>query len=148
VNAKRLASVISEGEVGTGSVRFGAVTITPTQRLVANVDELIVGKIKSIGAIEGTLVTVSKRDGYRFFVEDRIRERRIECHFRDDLLSTVLAAFEKHVIVRGVMWSRKDGEPQRIEVRSFETLEDDAQLPRARAVRGILRGVEFYAEYD
>jgi len=46
VNAKRLASVISEGEVGTGSVRFGAVTITPTQRLVANVDELIVGKIK------------------------------------------------------------------------------------------------------
>lgn len=146
--AKRLASILASGEVGTSTVRIGQISVTPTQRLSASVDELIVGKLKSIGAVEGVLVTVSKRDGYRFYVEDRVRGRRVECHFQDDLLRTVLAAFDQRVIVRGVVWSRKDGDPQRIDVNSFEVVEDDSQLPRARAVRGILRGIEFGDERD
>ncbi len=147
-NARRLASILAEGDVGTSTVRLGPVTITPTRRLAAAVDELIVGKLKSIGTVEGALVTVSKRDGYRFFVEDRVGGRRVECHFRLDLLGAVLAAFDKRVMVRGVVWSRKDGMPQRIDVRSFEVLEDDDALPRARAVRGILSGIEYGDEHD
>jgi hypothetical protein len=123
--------------------RSASLSITPTQKLAASVDELIVGKLKSIGTVEGVLVTVSKRDGFRFYVEDRVRGKRVECHFREDLLATVLTAFDRRVIVRGVVWSRKDGEAQRIEVRSFEIVEEDAKLPRVREMRGILRGVEY-----
>jgi hypothetical protein len=144
-HARRLASVLnsSSSEVGTSSIRMGPISITPTQKLAASVDELIVGKLKSIGTVEGVLVTVSKRDGFRFYVEDRVRGKRVECHFREDLLATVLTAFDRRVIVRGVVWSRKDGEAQRIEVRSFEIVEEDAKLPRVREMRGILRGVEY-----
>ncbi|HET7623371.1 MAG TPA: hypothetical protein VFK39_15810 [Gemmatimonadaceae bacterium] len=147
-SAKRLAGILAAGEVGTSTIRIGPVTVAPTQRVAANVDEIIMGKVKSIGAVEGLLVTVSKRDGYRFFVQDRVRDHRVECHFKDDLLGSVLKAFDKLVIVRGVVWSRKDGAPQRIDVRSFEVLENDAQLPRANMVRGILRGIEYRGEYD
>lgn len=146
--ARRLAAVLSDGETGTGSVHFGRVTVTPTQRLVAAVDDVIGGKLKSLGAVEGTLLMVGKRDGYRFSVEDRARGVRVECRFRDELLPRVLGAFEKRVSVRGVVWSRRDGQPTHVDVRQFEVLEDDASLPRARDVRGILRPVAFGAGDD
>lgn len=146
--AKRLATLLSDGEVGTGSVRFGEILVTPTTRLVATVNDEVRGTLKSFGAVEGVLLMVSKRDGYRFSVEDRLRGVRVECRFDDKLLPTVLAAFEKRVSVRGVVWSRRDGQPTLVEVRSFEVLEDDARLPRAWEVRGILRDISYSAEYD
>lgn len=146
--AKRLAIVLSDGETGTGSVHFGHLAVVPTQRLVAAVDDVVGGKLKSLGAVEGTLLMVGKRDGYRFSVEDRVRGIRVECRFRDDLLPRVLAAFEKRVSVRGVVWSRRDGQPTHVDVRAFEVLEDDAALPRARDVRGILRPIAFGAGDD
>jgi hypothetical protein len=146
--AKRLAVVLSDGETGTGSVHFGHLAVTPTHRLIAAVDDEMGGKLKSLGAVEGTLLMVGKRDGYRFSVEDRVRGLRVECRFRDELLPRVLGAFEKRVSVRGIVWSRRDGQPTHVDVRAFEVLEDDAALPRARDVRGILRPIAFGAGDD
>ncbi len=138
--ARRLAELLNRGEPGNGFVRLGSVTVAPSKRLAANVDELTLGRLKSIGTLEGTLVTVSMRDGLRCYVDDRRWGRRIECHLHEDLLPSVLNAFGKCVLVRGVAWSRQDGTPQRFEVRTFELLPDAVELPRARTVRGILRG--------
>lgn len=145
-SARRLSETLTATDSGTSVVRIGAVKIQPTKRTAANVDEIIVGKLKSIGTIEGTLETVTHREGYRFFVEDRRTGRRVACHFQRDLLPRVLAAFERRVIVRGVVWSRETGDPTHIDVRDFEVLPVDDDLPRASAVRGILRGLERDAE--
>jgi hypothetical protein len=139
--ARRLSEIANIGNgVGASEFRFGSVLIAPTSHGVANIDELIVGKYKSIGSVEGHLATISDERGLHFSVKDRLRGRAVPCYFDEKLLPRVVEAFRRRVIVRGVVWSRRDGLPQRIDARDFEIVPDDNELPNAGAVRGALRG--------
>lgn len=145
--AKRLAEVLSEADVGLNTLRFGGIAVQPSKRIAGNVDDLIASRQKSIGTIEGRLVTLTTvGDRPIFYVEDRVRELRVRCNFNDEILDQVIRAFNHRVSVRGVIWSRQDGVPQRIDVTQFEVLRDDVELPRARDVRGILRDLVPHAQ--
>lgn len=146
--ARKFVQKVKMGEAGSVTVGLGETTIAPTQRITANVEELTVGRVKSIGSVDGKLIAVSMGDGLRFSVDDRVRGRRVECRFSDQLLEHVLGAFGKRVIARGFLWSRADGVPQRIDVRALEVVEPDENLPRASAVMGILGGAVSYVEDD
>ncbi len=138
--AKRLAEILNEADIGVSTARFGSIAIQPSKRIAGNVDELISGRQKSIGTIEGRLVTLTTRgDRPIFFVEDRARKLRVQCNFGEEIFDRVVHAFNRRVSVRGTIWSRPDGVPQLIDVAHFELLQEDADLPSARDVRGILR---------
>lgn len=137
--ARKFSEIVNAGRVGSTSLRFGSVPIKPSKRVAGNVDGIISGRQKSIGSIEGRLVTLTVRDQFVIYVVDRVSQRRVECHITDEMLPIVRDAFNNRVIVRGVIWASKDGSPQRVDVRQFEAIKPDDLLPKSRDVRGILK---------
>lgn len=140
---RRLIQLAAESDAGRARLTFGSEEVTPSPNVTAHVNELIKGNLPSIGSIEGTLVGVSGEDGtYSIAIHDRLRGRRVRCTIKETDLPRALSAFESRVIARGIIHSRSDGSAIRIEVRSFETVPPDSQLPTAAQVAGILSGYE------
>lgn len=65
--------------------------------------------------------------------------QRVRCYFPENLLPEVFDRFRKRVEVSGVIHYRKNGSPVSIEAEHIIGLPDDAELPTAGDVRGILR---------
>lgn len=138
--SRKLVNIAIQSEYGRSRYTFGDTSITPTEAVSANIEKIIKSDLRSIGSIEGTLIGVEGSDGaYRISVKDRLRGRRVPCKIPPDMLRRALDNFESRVTVRGVLWSRSDGTPVRIDVRDFELMPSDDELPTAREIRGILR---------
>lgn len=126
---RQLANLTTPPDSGVGRLRF------------ANVDDIVTGRLRSIGSIEGTLNGIkTAKSGYEIVVMDRLRKRSVQCTLPRALRQLALDAFEKRVIVRGVIWSRRDGFPQRIEGLTLEVVPADSELPTPAAMRGFLVG--------
>ena len=141
--SRRLMQIAQEFDAGTAMLGFGNTKLRPSEEYTSRVETILRADVPSIGSIEGTLVGVSVGDGtYRIFVHDRLRNRRTPCVIASDLLSSALAAFEKRVIVRGIISTKPDGTATRINVRRFEVIPPDDELPSRHEVRGIMAGYE------
>jgi hypothetical protein len=128
--AERLASVLKDRQQDRViSIRVSAPKIQETavvsERLIANVKALSVQRFRDIGAVEGTLVSVSMaRRPYTFSVRDPIHQRLIPCSFRLEHLETVRDALMKRVSVRGYITYSEDGVPVRLSaIESLAVLE-------------------------
>jgi len=141
--SRRLTELATRADAGRARLRFGTTAVAPSPFVAANVDSIIKGDLPSIGSIEGQLVRIEDNNGaYRIGLRDRFRQRTVVCHIPESLVKSALGAFDRRVIVRGRLWSRRDGTPLRIDVRSFEVIAEDNALPTWDAVRGILRNYE------
>lgn len=139
----RLMQLVSASSAGKARLGFGATSIAPSAIVGAHVDAIIRGSIRSIGSVDGKLIGIAGEDGsYRIAVHDRLRDRKIACSIPEHLLARALNAFNSRVVVRGVLTSRSDGTAIRIEVRDFEQIPPDSELPTGRQVRGLLSGHE------
>jgi len=141
--SRKLMDLVGEASSGKARLAWGDTKVTPSPLVHANVSQLIRGDLRSIGSIEGQLFGVQGAEGtYTISIKDQRRNRKIPCIIHSDLLQTALAHFETRVIVRGTVWSREDGTPTKIEVRSLDPIPPDEELPTRQDVRGILRNLK------
>lgn len=142
--SRRLMELVTESDAGRSRLQFGEEEVRPSTTLGEHVEALMRGNLRSIGSIEGKLISVSAGGDGAYFIAilDRLRGRKVRCHIPDTMRDRALSSFESRVIARGIIWSRNDGSAVRIDVRDFEVVPPDDQLPRADDVRGILRGYE------
>lgn len=111
-----------------------------TRKAGANVEEVIGPRLESFGTVEGHLQGLITHDRKVFYIYDTLDGRRIECSFGARVpLDQVLAAFEKRVMARGLIRSRRTGERVSIEVAELRILPREEDLPTADSVRGILK---------
>lgn len=140
--SRKFISILNEFDKGKAQAKFGQITVKPSPKVAEHVATIMRGDLRSIASVDGFLVVVGvgQHGGYEIAINDRLRNRRIRCHIPDELLSRAMSAFEKRVVVRGLMWSRADGSAIRIDVRDFDVVPTDDQLPTRQQVRGILNG--------
>lgn len=137
-SARELTGALREEGIARVRVRTNGRAVEISQRLAANVDELIKGKVKSIGSVEGRLETVSLHGSPYFNVYERLSGEGVRCYFSEEQLEKVKSALGERVRVSGVIWSRRTGEMVSIQVREVEIFPDESDLPPADAIRGIL----------
>jgi hypothetical protein len=123
------------------SIRFrrGQKQVEVTGQLSVNVDELIGPKYEGLGTIEGTLEAITIHGRHEFSIYDALDNRRVRCTFGAAIpLAEIKAGFGGRVSAYGTIHYRASGEPVSVDVESFEALPDDADLPSADDVRGLL----------
>lgn len=131
----------SHNGVGRIEVGIGAQRVEVTQNVQANVTEVTKEKLRSMGAIEGTIEAISVHGQKRFVLYDRQWGRAVKCVFDFDEHKIFEGLWNKRVLVRGIIWARADGRPVSIQVSKPEdiyTFPPDDVLPTASQVRGIL----------
>ncbi|MGQ0643565.1 MAG: hypothetical protein ACT4P6_22690 [Gemmatimonadaceae bacterium] len=127
---RELAELRPPSDAGLTRLQFGNEAVEPSLHVAANVEEITVGRFQSIGSVDGFLYGVMTAEGgYRISIKDRARGKAVHCTVPREMRKDALDSFEQRVIVRGIIWSRKDGHPQRIEAKSIERVLPDDQLP-------------------
>ncbi len=108
-----------------------------------NVEEIVGPRLESFGTIEGYLQGLITHERKEFYVYDTLGGRRVVCSFGARIpLEQILAAFEKRVMTRGLIRSRRTGEHLSIEVMELKELPREEDLPSADSVRGILKAIK------
>ena len=142
LKAKEIVSIINGkverisffGNAGEGSKR-----VRVTQRVAANVDQLVGTSTTAMGAIEGTLETLTIHGGAAFNIYDVITARRIRCVCDRKTLNELAAPdiMGKRVLVDGEIKFNLHGHPVSIKVIHHRLLRDRKDLPQAKDIRGL-----------
>lgn len=127
---ERVAVFGNHGEGGTRRVRV-------TQRVAANIDQLIGTSTTASGSVEGTLETLTIHGGTAFNVYDAITQRKVRCLCDRKVLDELAAALGKRVLVEGEVRYNVHGQPVSIKVERNRVLRTADQLPQAKDIRGI-----------
>lgn len=108
-----------------------------THRSVANVNELLGGKRKSYGSLDGKLDLITDRGGLRFEISDRLTKVNIRCYINQEDVKKVIEAFGERVKISGLLNYRKDGTITSIKVDEFRVVKDKDR-PNFHDMIGIL----------
>lgn len=95
-----------------------------THKSVANVNELLGGKKKAYGSLDGKLNLIADRGGLRFEILDRLTGVNVRCYFNQEDIENVVGAFRKRVKISGLLNYRKDGTIVSIKVDELRIIED------------------------
>lgn len=140
-SAKELVDVIGESVSSVTITGGEQEAVGLTKQLSVNVEEIIGARLESFGTVEGYLEAISVHRKRQFYIYDLLTGRGVECFFGDRLpLDYVLSAFTKRVAARGLIRSRRTGEPVSIEVAEMTIMPGEDELPPADKVKGILAG--------
>lgn len=142
LKAKEIVSIINGkvervalfGNAGEGSVR-----VRVTQRVAANVDQLVGTSTTARGALEGTLETITIHGGAAFNIYDVITARRIRCMCDRRTLNELTSpeVIGKRILVDGEIRFNLHGQPVSIKVAEHRLLRDRKDLPQAKDIRGL-----------
>lgn len=127
---ERIAVFGNAGEGGTKRIRV-------TQRVAANVDQLIGTSTVAKGSVEGTLETLTIHGGTAFNVYDMITLRKVRCVCDRKTLDELASALGKRVLVEGEVRYNVYGQPISIKVEQHRILRTADQLPQAKDIRGL-----------
>jgi hypothetical protein len=142
LKAKEIVSIIN-GKVDRisffGNTGDGSVRVRVTQRVAANVDQLVGTSTTATGAIEGTLETITIHGGSAFNIYDVITARRIRCVCDRKTLNdlTTPDVIGKRILVDGEIKFNLHGQPVSIKVAQHRLLRDRKDLPQAKDIRGL-----------
>lgn len=135
--AKRLVSTI-RGEVTKITIQAqGIRPVAITQRVAANVDELIGPQYEAYGSIEGMLETLSVHGRPHFTIYDVLTRRGVQCLIPQGLVSKAHSAFQKRVAVSGKIKYTRRGKPVSISAEDLRVLREKHELPQAKDIEGI-----------
>jgi hypothetical protein len=90
------------------------------------------------GTVEGRLETIQDKGTLLIYVRDLLFNSSVRCYFDEAMLPQVFDSFRRRVEITGTIHYRRNGTPTSIEAASIVQLPDDADLPSADDVRGIL----------
>lgn len=111
-----------------------------SSRVIEHVEAVLAPEVESIGTVEGTLEGLIIHGKKRFLIFDPLTGRQVTCYFTERVdWETVLKAFGKRVAASGFLRSRRSGEKVSIHVNRLYVFPPDEELPRAEAVRGVLK---------
>lgn len=141
LTAKRLVSLLNGkverisifGNVGVGSTG----TVRATQRIAANVDQLLGIGTVAVGSVEGTLETVTIHGGTSFNIYDTITHRRVRCVCDRERLDELEGCLGSRVLVEGEIRYNVQGQPISIKVENHRVLRSVEELPQATDIRGL-----------
>ncbi len=92
-----------------------------------------------IGTIEGRLEVIQDTAGIlKIRVRDLLYPKPIDCVVPDQMIDDVLGSFRRRVEIEGLIHYRSDGTPISILTQMIDLLPEDADLPSADEVRGIM----------
>lgn len=141
-NLRRLAGYTTNGKAASVLVRAPslelAAPVSPV--VVAHVDRVL-AQGDAIGAIEGSLDTVSVHSQPYFTLYDAVTQRGVRCYFPTDWRARVVAALGKRMLVHGRLRRDPSGAPR--EMRDIDEL---VELGKADGSPDNLAGV--YAGLD
>jgi hypothetical protein len=120
---RRLAGYTTNGKaaavtISAPSLRLAA-PVTPA--LAAQVDRAL-SQGDAIGAIEGSLDTISVHGQPYFTLYDALTGRGVRCYFRDEWKAKAIAALGKRMLVHGRLRRDPSGAPR--EMRDIDDLEE------------------------
>lgn len=137
----RVLSEISEGDKKRPIEMRIWVKRTPTS-MSADIGQVISEdwrtEYSDFGTVEGRLETIQDKGTLLIYVRDLLFNASVRCYFDETMLPLVFESFRKRVEITGTIHYRKNGTPTSIEAASIVALPDDADLPSADDVRGIL----------
>lgn len=136
--ARELTGALEEEGVERLHVRSNGRRVEVTRRLAGNVDDLLGGKLESIGSVEGRLETVALHGRAYFNVYDAVTGAAVKCYFPSEMLEEVRDALGRRVVVSGTLWSDRSGDVQRVKAREIELLPEEEELPPAETAEGML----------
>lgn len=113
-----------------GNREQGPNVLNVTERVAASVKDIIGPKYTALGSVEGLLLAINARGLLYFVIYDSIYGSRVRCDIPDRLKREALDAFEKRVLVAGMVARDREGHPRHVAVDSIrrldaETLPDD-----------------------
>lgn len=111
-----------------------------TQRIAANVDDLVHRSYVSEGSIEGVMEMVTLHEHVYFRVYDAINGWGVPCYFGLQQVDEVRVGLGKRISVRGRIRSDRLGKPMSIQVVDLRLL-GGQDLPTPSDIRGIARGM-------
>lgn len=140
-HVRDLAGIVGTDETDDTRVRIWAKKqpVSVTHKSVAHVAVLLNEAYEDFGTIEGRIQVISEQGTLHVFVTEPIRNRRIRCHFDEEMLPAFMAAFRRRVEVAGRIRYRRDGTPLSIAAKTLSEFPPSADLPNFREMRGIFR---------
>lgn len=141
--AKELTTVLDDSvtKLTYAVSRNGDVTgpLPLTQRVAANVDDILGSARVSLGSVEGTVEILSGISEY-FTIVDRITGRKIRCECDRATLADLAANhWEKNVVVTGEITEDRSGHPKTMKVRRYRPLKDQKDLPQPEDLLGLYK---------
>lgn len=107
-----------------------------SKHLVAHVDELIGPKLVAIGALEGTLETLTIHGATTFSIYDSITGSRLVCNCDRKALDLAIRYFGQRVSVSGEVNYDSQGAATSIKVDAIQAF-PTGPLPQAKDIRGL-----------
>lgn len=115
------------------------VTVNPEIAHVIREDQKVA--YEAYGTVEGRLRAIQDKGSVTLQIRDDLLGLTLDCYVKEDLLQEAFLSFRKRVEVVGLIHYRRNGLPASIEADRITQLPDDAELPSAEEVRGLLRVV-------
>ena len=136
-HAKKIVAPLNDDVERVALIGPSGDTVTPSQRLAANVDDLLPKEHDELGSVEGKLETLSIHGGTTFAIWEVLTGARVECRFPPEMLDEAHAAFRHRVSVSGRIRYSRTGRPLSIRVEHIRILRSSSELPQARDLEGI-----------
>ena len=105
-----------------------------TERVAASVKDIIAPRSTTPGAVEGLLQGINSRGLLYFVIYDLVYGHRVRCDIPDTLKPCALSAFDRRVLVTGMVARDAEGHPRHITVEEIEPISSE-ELPRS--IRGL-----------
>lgn len=110
-------------------------TAEVTARASTHIEQLLTERYHALGAVEGTIETVSIHGGKRFVLYHSRTRKAVRCTFKDDeWLKRAADVLGRRVSVMGTVYSNARGEPVRVEAQSLRVLRTREELPTTRSL--------------
>ena len=137
--AKRLAD-LTKGNERVVIVRTALRSVSVSQRISANVDDLVNRSYVSDGSVEGVIemVTIHERPYFRIY--DATHGLGVPCYFRQESFDEVRTALGQRATITGRLRSDRLGKPESMELSGIRILGLEP-LPTPSEVRGIASGM-------
>ena len=137
--AKRLAD-LTRGNERAVIVRTARRSVEVSQRISANVDDLVSRSYVSEGSVEGVIEMVTIHERTYFRIYDATHGWGVPCYFRQEDLDEVRDALGKRASITGRLRSDRLGKPESMQVSAIRLLGLEP-LPTPSEVRGIASGM-------
>lgn len=128
----RIEGITLEGSAD-GTVESARVT----QRVAANVDEVVGGRYTALGSVEGRLEVISIHRGIHANIYDRLTGKKIQCICDLDLLEELTDHIGNRLLVEGEVRYNKYGEPTSIDAKGYRVIRPREELPQPDQMVGL-----------
>ncbi len=133
----RLGSIISNDIVRIETSAGASKPVTITERIIANVKEVLGRNFTDLGSVEGRLETISLAGRPTFNVRDEITGHSVVCALMEGSLEEVKSALGKRVLVSGEVTYSRRGEASEVSPVHTLLVFGDAPIPTVEDIRGL-----------